>query len=141
MLTRRAFEGLSLVAVLLLVPALAGSEEKENPILTFVKSRVKDPKKPFTLTVRLKVKEGSGEKFETTFAKALTATRKEKGCINYDLNRDTDNTGRYLVYERWKNLEALGAHLNSDHIKALLAALPELLEGEPEPGVLIPAGE
>src|SRR5947199_5858070 len=130
-----------LLAVLLLLPATAAAEEKENPILTFVKSKVKDPDKPFTLLITLKVKEGEEKKLEEVFAKAVKATRKEKGCITYDLSHDTGDASRYLVYERWTSVEALKAHLETAHIKALLAALPELLVGAPEPRVLTPAAE
>ena len=42
----------------------------------------------------------------TPLAKAAKATRAEKGCIAYDLNRDTEDTARYVVYERWKNVAA-----------------------------------
>jgi quinol monooxygenase YgiN len=143
MLTRREFQGLCLSAGLLLalVQARAADDKKEDPILANVKTRVKDPKKQFTLVIRLKVKEGSAEKFEAAFAKASRETHKEKGCIAYDLNRDTEDAARYVVYERWKNLAALEEHLKSDYIKALLAALPELLDGAPEPSVLLPAAE
>jgi quinol monooxygenase YgiN len=141
MLTRLAFQGTCLLAVLLIVPARAADEEKENPILAHVKTRVKDQKKPFTLVIRLRVKEGLAAKFEETFAKAAKATRAEKGCITYDLNHDTEDSARYVVYERWKSVDALESHLKSDHIKALLKALPELIDGAPEPRVLIPAAE
>ena len=130
-----------MLAVLLLLPAAAAAQEKENPILTFVKSKVKDPDKPFTLIIALKVKEGEDKKLEEAFAKAVKATRKEKGCITYDLSRDTGDASRYLVYERWKSVDALKMHLETEHIKALLAALPELLRGAPEPQVLTPAAE
>src|SRR5436190_7530117 len=116
MLMRRVFQGIVLLAVLLLVTSQAAAEEKESPILSFAKERVKDQKKPFTLVIRLKVKEGSATKFEETFARAARATRAEKGCIAYDLNRDSDDAARYMVYERWKSLADLEAHLNSDHI-------------------------
>jgi quinol monooxygenase YgiN len=129
-----------LLAVLLL-PATAAAEEKENPILTFVKSKVKDPDKPFTLMVLVRVKEGEGKQLEEVFAKAVKATRKEKGCITYDLNRDTEDMTRYVVYERWKSVDALKAHLETEHIKSLLAALHDLLSGQPEPRVLTPTGE
>ena len=135
---------LCLAAGLLLTPMLAQSaagEEKDDPILTFVKPRLKDAGKPFTLIVVVKVKEGEGAKFEASFAKAQKATRMEKGCISYDLNRDADDAGRYLVYERWKSLAALEAHLKTDHIKALLADLPALVAGAPEPRVLMPLGD
>jgi len=130
-----------MLAVLLFLPAAAAAEEKENPILTFVKSKVKDSDKPFTLLIALKVKEGEEKKLEEAFARAAKATRKEKGCLTYDLNHDTGDASRYLVYERWKSVDALKAHLESEHIKALLAALPELLTGAPEPRVLTPAAE
>src|SRR4051794_30946591 len=125
MLLRYGFQGTCLLALLLIVPARAADEEKENPILAYVKAHVKDQKKPFTLVIRLTVKDGSAAKFEETFAKAARATRAEKGCITYDLNRDSDEAARYVVYERWKSVAALESHLKSEHIGALLKALPE----------------
>lgn len=116
-------------------------QDKENPIVTSAKSRLKDPDKPFTLIVRVQVKEGAGKQFEDAFAKAISATRKEKGNLAYDLNRDTENPLRYLVYERWKNLAALEAHLKAPHLKALLAELPKITDGAPESQILLPAGE
>jgi quinol monooxygenase YgiN len=102
---------------------------------------VKDQKKPFTLVIRMTVKEGSATKFEEAFAKAAKATKAEKGCITYELNRDTEDTSRYVVYERWKSVADLESHIKSDYIKELLKALPDLVTGAPEPRVLIPAGE
>lgn len=135
-------QGILMVLGLVLVgPSPVLAEEKDDPILAFVKQRLKDPEKPFTLMVGVKVKEGAGTKFEEAFAKALKATRKEKGCITYDLNRDADDALRYQVYERWKSLADLKAHLESDHIKALRAVLPDVAAGPPELRVLLPASE
>jgi quinol monooxygenase YgiN len=131
---------IGLLAVLGNTNRVAG-EDKANPVITFVKSRLKNPDKPFTLIVRIKVKEGAGKQFEAAFAKAISATRKEKGNLTYDLNRDTQTPSRYLVYERWKDLAALEAHLNAPHLKALLAELPKVTDGPPESQVLLPEGE
>jgi quinol monooxygenase YgiN len=131
-----------LLALGVLLAALAPTARgQDDPIIAFVKPKLKNPDKPFTLMVGVKVKEGEGKKFEEAFAKALTATRKEKGCITYDLNHDTANPARYLVYERWKSLADLEAHLKSDHIKALLAVLPDVTSGPPDLHVLLPASE
>ncbi len=116
-------------------------QDRENPVIASVKSRLKNPDKPFTLVVRVQVKEGADKQFEAAFAKAIPASRKEKGNLAYDLNRDTQDPSRYLVYERWKDLPALEAHLKTPHLKALLAELPKLTEGAPESQVLLPAGE
>jgi len=131
---------LGLLAVVGNTNRVAG-EDKEHPVITVVKSRLKKPDKPFTLIVRVQVKEGAAKQFEAAFAKAITATRKEKGNLAYDLSRDTQEPSRYLVYERWKNLAALEAHLKAPHLKALLSELPKLTVGAPESQVLLPAGE
>ena len=132
-----------LVAALILPLAAArpAAAQERHPIAAQVAAAVKDTGKPFALAIRFKVKEGSAERFEGAFAKAIKETRKEKGCVAYDLNRDTKEVGRYLVYERWKDLAALEAHLASDHTKALLADLGLVLDGEPEVKVMVPAGE
>ena len=47
----------------------------------------------------------------------------------------------FLLYERWKSLAALEAHLKSPYIKTLLSELPELTVGPPELHILLPVGE
>ena len=141
---RRGFGGMCLAIGLLVVlwnTNRVGGQDKENPVIASVKSQLKNPDKPFTLIVRVKVKEGAGKQFEEAFAKAIVATRKEKGNLAYDLNRDTQNPSRYLVYERWKDLAALDDHLKTPHLKVLLAEVPKMAEGAPESQILLPAGE
>jgi quinol monooxygenase YgiN len=120
-------------------PAVA--QEKENPIVAKVKASLKDPTKPFTMVVTLEAKPGTGDKVETAFAPAIKATRKEKGCVTYDLSRDTKAPSQYLLYERWQNLATLEAHLKAPHITTLLKELGDLLAGPPEVRVLLPAAE
>jgi quinol monooxygenase YgiN len=137
-------------SLLMVVAILAGfavvisrvpAQEKENPIVGQVKAAVGDPGKPFTLIVRLKVKDGATAKFEAAFAKATKATRQEKGNRAYDLNRDPKTPTAYLVYERWQNLAALETHLKSPHITALFAELGDLVAAPPEASIFVPAGD
>lgn len=130
----------SLAVAALCVASVTG-QEKSHPIAAQVKASLSDPSKPFTMLVMLKVKEGSGAKVEAAFTTAVKATRREKGCLAYDLNRDAKAPQQYLVYERWQNLAALEAHLKSQHITALLGELEALLAAPPEVRVLVPAGE
>lgn len=130
---------LVLVSAVLVGPAAA--QNKENPIVAAVKANLKDPAKAFTMLVRVKVKEGESGKFEAAFAKALAATRKEKGNTTYDLNRSAKSPGEYVVYERWQNLAALQEHMKTPHITTLLTDIGDLLAGPPEVSVFIPAGE
>jgi quinol monooxygenase YgiN len=131
---------LAALAALPLAAARAPGQEKANPIAAQVKASLKDPARPFTMIVRLQAKEGAADKFEAAFARAIAPTRKEKGCLAYDLNRDAKSPTQYLLYERWENLASLEAHLKSAHITTLLMELGDLLAGAPEVTVLLPAG-
>jgi quinol monooxygenase YgiN len=113
----------------------------DNPILALAKEKIADPKKPFTLVVVLTAKEGQGKQLEELFKPAIAATRKEKGCIAYDLNRDLAEANKYYVYERWASVAALEAHLQSAHIKTLLSKIGDVLAGEPEVKFYAVAGE
>lgn len=50
--------------------------------------------------------------------KLVAATRKESGCINYDLHVDLNDPRRFVFYENWTSKEALDAHAASPHMKA-----------------------
>jgi quinol monooxygenase YgiN len=120
-------------------PLLA--EEPSNPIVDGIRPQLKDPAKPFTLVVRLKVRDGRASDLEAAFAPAIKATVKEKGCLAYQLNRSLKTTGEYVVYERWANLDAIIPHLKSDYVQKLLSQLGELLDGSPDFNVMVPAAE
>ena len=135
---RRSFFTLAVLASGLAIPAAA---QDRHPIATRVQADLKDPAKPFALVIAIKVKADAADKFEAAFARARTETHKEKGCLAYDLNRDAKEAGRYLVYERWKTLADLEAHLASEHIKALFAEVGALFDGDPELKVMVPAAE
>ena len=56
----------------------------------------------------------------------IEPTRKEAGCINYDLHVAEDDGGKFLFYENWTNHAAIDAHGETPHIKNLLARVDEL---------------
>jgi quinol monooxygenase YgiN len=129
---------LGLAAVLTLaVPAAAD----DHPIVASVRQQLKETDKPFTMLVALKVKEGKNQPFEAAFKEAIAGTRKEPGNLVYQLNRHAQSGQIYIVYERWKNLDALKAHVETPHIEKLLAALADLLDDAPDIDVLVPIGD
>ena len=118
----------------------ASAQDELHPIAKDVKASLKDPSKPFTILVHLKIKPGTAKKFMAAFAPAIKATLKEKGNIAYQLNRDAKNANEYLVYERWQNLDALNKHLKTKYITKLLEVAKEVLSDPPEVRVMLPAG-
>ena len=109
----------------------------ELPVVTLVKSKTKDVKKPFALLVTFKVKAGEEKKFEEEFAPCLTATRKEPGCVAYYLNRDPDEPNTYVMYEHFKSIAALEAHMKQKHTDMLLKTVVPMCEGDPKVKVFV----
>jgi quinol monooxygenase YgiN len=129
MLTLRS----SLLALALL--ALAGAFSvtlgaDDHPAVALVKSKVKDPAKPFALFVTIKAKAGKEKELEAAFAPCIAATKKEAGCLAYELNRDPDEPTTYVMFEKFKNLAALEAHLKQEHTAKLFKAIEPLTDGE-----------
>jgi quinol monooxygenase YgiN len=123
--------------VVLAVPLLAfglsaAPAQDEHPVVTLIKSKVKDVNKPFALSVEFKVKPGKEEEFEKAFAPCLIATRKEPGCTAYYLNRDPDRPEIYVMYEQFKGIAALEAHMKEKHTQTLLKTVATLTEGDPK---------
>ena len=114
----------------------AGAADEENPIVKLIKSKVKDEKKTFALLVTFKVKAGEEKKFEEAFVPALAATRKEPGCVAYYLNRDPDDATTYIMYESFKGIPGLEAHMKEKHTQTLLATVIPLCDGDPKIKVL-----
>lgn len=128
-------------ALVLLLTAAPAADEKENPIIALVKTKVKHPDKPFSLLVTLKVKAGQEAAFEAAFAPCLAATRKEPGCLAYQLNRDLDHPDTFVMYERFKSLAAIEEHGKTKYVADLLAKIGPMLAGEPQVKVFAAAGD
>ena len=59
------------------------------------------------------------------------ATRGEAGCKWFDWSRSLDDPNEYVLVEAFRDGDAGGAHVQSDHFKAAIAALPPYLVETP----------
>jgi quinol monooxygenase YgiN len=62
----------------------------------------------------------------------VVPTRKEAGCINYDLHVSPEDPAKFLFHENWTSKTHLDAHLQNTHVQVLLPRLDELCVGMPE---------
>ena len=109
-------------------------------IIQAFRAELHDPDRPLSLLVRFEVKEADAAKVEAAFTRAVPLTRKEPGAIVFTLNRDSRDPGRFVVFEQWRSLDDLEAHLRTDYITRLRRELVEVIVGAPEFRVLVPAG-
>jgi quinol monooxygenase YgiN len=123
---------LALPALGLALALFAARAEDDHPVVALVKSKVKDPAKPFALLVTIKAKEGKEKELEAAVAPCIRATKKEAGCMAYELNRDPDDPTVYVMYEKFKSVAALSDHLKQEHTMKLLKTLETLADGGPK---------
>jgi quinol monooxygenase YgiN len=58
-------------------------------------------------------------------------TRKEKGCVTYELLRDKADPSEFVFVEEWTDDAALDAHLATPHLQEALAKAKPLLAADP----------
>ena len=68
-----------------------------------------------TLIVQMRAREGQDLLLEAELRALITPTRKEEGCIVYELLRSADAPGGFLFYEVWATREAHTAHTRTAH--------------------------
>jgi quinol monooxygenase YgiN len=77
-------------------------------------------------------KPGKEEATKQALLALVAPTRAEEGCLNYDLHQSPADRTKFIFYENWTSRELLEKHLNSAHIAAFRARVPELLTQPPD---------
>jgi quinol monooxygenase YgiN len=73
------------------------------------------------LEVHIDAVPGREDELAAHLAELLGPTRKEPGCLAYELHRDPEHPTRLLFYEKFKDQAALDAHLATPHFQQFLA--------------------
>lgn len=115
----------------------------ENPVIAEVKSQLgkRDPDKPFMLLVTLKAKQGMRNDLMKAVSTCKVETRKEAGNKRYQLLAVPTEPLMFQLSEQWTTLDDLARHMDTPHLKTLLEAFDEMLDGPPELKVFVPAGK
>jgi quinol monooxygenase YgiN len=79
------------------------------------RASAKLPKDAVTLIVLLRAREGQETILEAELRGMVGPTRKEDGCLRYDLHRSVDTPGALLLHEVWESREAHTEHTHSPH--------------------------
>jgi quinol monooxygenase YgiN len=81
-----------------------------------------------TVVAKIVAKKDCIEAVKTELLKLIPPTRKESGCIEYNLHEDNSDPSIFLFYETWEDAVSIEKHINTDHYKAYAKALDGLLE-------------
>lgn len=88
--------------------------------------------KNLTVIAVLKAKPGKEAALRQELLNLIPFTRKEPGCVNYDLHVSTENPGHFMFHENWTGKQHLDDHLARPHLTALAAKADELFAEPPQ---------
>jgi len=88
--------------------------------------------KTLTVIAIIKAKPGNEAEVRAALLALVPITRKEPGCLNYDLHVSTENSGHFAFHENWASRQHLDDHLARPHLVALAARGAELFAEPPQ---------
>jgi quinol monooxygenase YgiN len=62
----------------------------------------------------------------------IAATRREAGCIRYQLYQNNADPTDFTFVEEWESDAALDAHMQTPHVAAAIARAAEILAAPPD---------
>jgi quinol monooxygenase YgiN len=88
-----------------------------------------------TVLWEARAKSGKEEEMKSFMTAAVTASRHDFGCIDYEAHEVDGDSGLFIIYERWINREALDNHLHAPRMEKLAPQLLELMDGSIQDGI------
>ncbi|MBF0517314.1 MAG: antibiotic biosynthesis monooxygenase [Nitrospirae bacterium] len=79
-----------------------------------------------TVMALIKAKEGMLDVVKQELLALIEPTRKESGCISYDLHQSQEIANYFMFYETWQSKADLNAHLAMPYIQRLVEKSEEI---------------
>ena len=75
---------------------------------------------------------GKVEELRALLRGLIELTRREPGCVTYELLQNTTDPTDFTFVEEWSSEAELDAHLQSAHLRNARSKLPELTVADPD---------
>ena len=75
---------------------------------------------------------GQGKRVRQELLSLVAPSRKDAGCLNYDLHQALDNPALFLFHENWTSKAHLDQHLQKPDLQAVLARVGQLVAEPPQ---------
>ena len=82
------------------------------------------------VVAHLRAQGGKGAQLGEALMGLIEPTRAEPGNISYQLLASLDDERDFTFIEEYRDGDALDAHMNTPHVQAAMAAMPELVDGD-----------
>jgi quinol monooxygenase YgiN len=76
------------------------------------------------ITAKFRVKPADADRWPEIVRDFTRATRAEPGCLWFDWSRSVEDPDEYVLVEAFRDEEAAGAHVRSQHFRAAQESAP-----------------
>jgi len=84
------------------------------------------------IVVKFSVRPDIAEQWLSRVAPFTSATREEPGNVFFEWSRSIESPNQFVLLEAFRDREAGEMHVNSEHFKAAMASMPEMISETPE---------
>jgi quinol monooxygenase YgiN len=88
--------------------------------------------KTLTVIAQVKAQPGKESLVRQELLSLVAPSRKDAGCINYDLHQAKDNPALFLFHEKWASKAQLDAHLAKPDLQAVLGRVGQMVAEPPQ---------
>lgn len=93
-------------------------EDKNIAVLRSLESRNGAADAPVTIAAQLHAKSGLAGALKGKLIDLAIKTKKDGGCINYDLHQDIADESHFMFYERWESHSLWKKHVAAPYVQA-----------------------
>lgn len=90
------------------------------------------PASSLRVVARIKAKSGTVGEVRELLCGLVEPTRKESGCVSYELLQNREDPTDFTFVEEWESDAAFESHAASDHIKAIGPKLGPVVADAPD---------
>jgi quinol monooxygenase YgiN len=87
--------------------------------------------KTVTVIAQITAKPGKEADVRRELLSLVAPSRKDAGCINYDLHQRPDKPALFMFHENWTSQADLDAHLAKPDLKAVLGRVSQMVAEPP----------
>jgi len=81
-----------------------------------------------TVVAKIKAKTGNAEKLLQELIQLVEPSRRDAGCVNYDLHHSTEDPNLFLFYENWDSKQLWEQHMETEHLQVFKERARDLIE-------------
>ena len=90
------------------------------------------PDQALRVVARVVARPGKVEELRALLQGLVEPTRREPGCVTYELLQNMTEPTDFTFVEEWRSEEELDVHLQSPHVRQARSRLPELAVADPD---------